>query len=107
MQTSELACIYAALICEDCSVDKSADNFVAAGKAANVSVKASSAKVMAKLLTKVDLADVLGNIAVGGGGGAAAPAAAAADKKEDAKPAAAAEPAEDTDEDMGEFGLFD
>ncbi|KAJ9469443.1 60S acidic ribosomal protein P1 [Diplonema papillatum] len=107
MQTSELACIYAALICEDCSVDKSADNFVAAGTAAGIKVKPSCAKTMAKLLTKVDLADVLGNIAVGGGGGGAAAAAAPAAAKEDAKPAAAAEPAEDTDEDMGEFGLFD
>eukprot|EP01059_Diplonema_ambulator_P017006 TRINITY_DN289_c0_g1_i1.p1 TRINITY_DN289_c0_g1~~TRINITY_DN289_c0_g1_i1.p1 ORF type:complete len:110 (+),score=42.60 TRINITY_DN289_c0_g1_i1:53-382(+) len=43
----------------------------------------------------------------GGGGGGAAPAAAAAGGKAAPAAAAAAPPAEESDEDMGDFGLFD
>ena len=104
--TTQKACMLSALICDDCGVDKSGANLVAACKAGGVSVKSSTADVFAKLLENVDLSELLGNLSCGGGGAAPAagdaPAAAAA-----APAAAAAAPAEESDEDMGDFGLFD
>eukprot|EP01064_Diplonema_japonicum_P023125 TRINITY_DN33578_c0_g2_i1.p2 TRINITY_DN33578_c0_g2~~TRINITY_DN33578_c0_g2_i1.p2 ORF type:complete len:109 (+),score=48.49 TRINITY_DN33578_c0_g2_i1:57-383(+) len=106
LATTEVACMYAALICEDCAVDKSAANITAACKAAGVTVKSNQAATFEKLLGSIELKDLLSNISAGGGGGGgAAPAAAAGGAS---APAAAAAPKEESeeDDDMG-FGLFD
>ena len=104
---AELGMMYSALLCQDCGVDLSGENLVAACKAAGVSVPASKATIFASLCEKIDLSEVLGNMAVGGGGGAPAASGDAA-PADASKPAAAAAPAEESegDDDMG-FGLFD
>ena len=104
--THQNAAMFAALVCHDCGVEVSSENIKAASKAGGVDIKASYADVFASVLGKVNLDDLLGNLAVGGG---AAPAAAAAPAGGAAPAAAAAAPAaepSEEDEDMG-FGLFD
>eukprot|EP01063_Lacrimia_lanifica_P015097 TRINITY_DN2183_c0_g3_i8.p3 TRINITY_DN2183_c0_g3~~TRINITY_DN2183_c0_g3_i8.p3 ORF type:complete len:105 (+),score=52.63 TRINITY_DN2183_c0_g3_i8:67-381(+) len=103
---SEISCMYAALLCKDSGVEVTAANIEAACKAAKAPVSKSAPAVFAALFEKVDVEDLLSNLSVGGGG--AAPAGGAPAAAAEAAPAAAAPaPVEESDEDMGDFGLFD
>merc|ERR1712202_98990 len=107
--TSELACVYAALILTDDQIDITADKINTILNAANVPVESYWPGLFAKALEGVDVKSLICNVGVGsGGGGAAAGAGAAADEaKEEVKEEAAKEESEEeSDDDMG-FGLFD
>ncbi|XP_054760047.1 large ribosomal subunit protein P1-like [Lytechinus pictus] len=107
--TSELACVYSALILQDDEVPITADKLQTLIKAAGVNVEPYWCSLFAKALSSVDLSTLIANVGAGGGGGgaAAAPAgdaggeAPAEEKKEEVK-----EESEESDDDMG-FGLFD
>ena len=102
---SELACVYAALICADDGVEISAENISTIVKAAGVEVESYWPTLFAKLAEKKDIMELVTAVGAGGGGGAVAAAGGAAG----AGAAAEAEPEkveEEEDEDMG-FSLFD
>eukprot|EP00878_Enallax_costatus_P009606 GHUV01010037.1.p2 GENE.GHUV01010037.1~~GHUV01010037.1.p2 ORF type:complete len:110 (+),score=49.36 GHUV01010037.1:47-376(+) len=109
MSTSELACVYAALILHDDGLDITADNINSIVKAAGITVEPYWPSLFVKLFAKKSIEDLICNVGAGGGGApaAAAPAAGgaaaggAAAPKEEKKE----EPSEE-DEDMG-FSLFD
>eukprot|EP00168_Porphyra_purpurea_P010070 TRINITY_DN247_c0_g1_i2.p3 TRINITY_DN247_c0_g1~~TRINITY_DN247_c0_g1_i2.p3 ORF type:complete len:106 (+),score=44.25 TRINITY_DN247_c0_g1_i2:151-468(+) len=105
MATSEMACVYAALILHDESISITEDKISALVKAANVNVEAFWPSLFAKLLQKVSVDDIVKGMSsapTAGAPAAAAPADGAAPAEEEKKE----ESEEEEDEDMG-FGLFD
>merc|ERR1711972_949607 len=110
MGSSELACVYAALILADDDVAITSEKITTILKAANVEVESYWPGLFAKALESVDVKTLITNVGSGAGaapaGGAPAAAAssdapAAVEKKEEKK-----EESEEEDDDMG-FGLFD
>merc|ERR1711973_901321 len=107
--TSELACVYSALILHDDDVDITADKIQKICAAANVAVEPFWPGLFAKALEGRNIGDLISNVgSAPAAGGAAAGAAAGGDapaaaeeKKEEKK-----EESEESDDDMG-FGLFD
>ncbi|EDO40097.1 predicted protein [Nematostella vectensis] len=107
--TSELACVYSALILHDDDVAITADKIETLVKAAKINVEPFWPGLFAKALQGHNIADLILSAGAPGAGGAvaAAPAAGgeakAEEKKEEAKKE---ESEEESDDDMG-FGLFD
>merc|ERR1712172_73018 len=108
--SSELACVYAALILADDDVAITPEKLTTILKAAGVDVEPYWPELFAKALESCDLKSLITSVGSGVGaapaaGGGAAPAAEAA-----AAPAAEEkkkeESEEEEDDDMG-FGLFD
>merc|ERR1712002_392477 len=112
ISTSELACVYSALILYDDDIDITGEKMAKIISAAKVNVEAFWPGLFAKALQGRNIGDLICNVgsapAAGGGaapaaGGDAAAAPAAEEKKEEKK----AESEESgSDDDMG-FGLFD
>ncbi|KAG0486173.1 hypothetical protein HPP92_008268 [Vanilla planifolia] len=113
MSVSEVACSYAALILYDDNIPITAEKIVTLVKAANINVESFWATLIAKLLEKRSVDDLILSVGSGGGGsavavgapvagGGVAAAAEAAPVVEEKKE----EPKEESDEDMG-FSLFD
>ncbi len=105
--TSELACVYAALILADEDIAITGEKISTILKAAKLEVEPYWPGLFAKALESADVKELITNV---GSGVGAAPAAAAAPaggaapaeaKKEEKK-----EESEEEDDDMG-FGLFD
>jgi len=110
--SSELACVYAALLLADDEVEVSGDNIKKVIEAAKIEgVEGYLPGLFAKALDGVDVNTLVANIGSGGGGGggggggAAAPAAADAGGAAPAAEAKKEESEEGSDESMG--GLFD
>ncbi|XP_056634090.1 60S acidic ribosomal protein P1 [Diorhabda carinulata] len=110
--TTEIACVYSALILADDDIAITGEKIQTILKAANVDVEPYWPGLFAKALEGVNVKELITNIGSGvGGGGAAGPAAAAApdavaaaapakeEKKKESEP-------EESDDDMG-LGLFD
>jgi len=111
MSSSELACVYAALILADDDVAITSEKITTILKAANVEVESYWPGLFAKALESVDVKTLITNVGSGVGGAAAsggggAPAAAAAEATEEKKEEKKEESEESEDDDMG-FGLFD
>ena len=110
MSTSELACVYSALILQDDGLEISADNLNTLIKAANVEVDSYWPGLFAKALDGIDIKTLVSNVGSGAGapaaGGAGAAAADAAPAEEAAVEEKKEESEEESDDDMG-FGLFD
>merc|ERR1712013_75308 len=112
ISTSELACVYSALILYDDDIDITAEKMTKIIQAAKVNVEAFWPGLFAKALQGRNIGDLTCNVgsapaaggaAAPGGAGDAAAAPAAEEKKEEKK----AESEESgSDDDMG-FGLFD
>merc|ERR1712042_274407 len=111
IMSSELACVYAALILADDDVAITPEKITTILKAANVEVEPYWPGLFAKALESCDLKTLITTVGSGVGSAPAAGGAAAA-AGGDAAPAAEAAPAkkeeseEEEDDDMG-FGLFD
>merc|ERR1712007_188141 len=86
MSTSELACVYAALILQDDGLEISADNLNTLIKAADVDVDSYWPGLFAKALDGIDIKTLVSNVGSGAGGaGAAAADAPAEEAKEEEK----------------------
>merc|ERR1712002_491261 len=107
--SSELACVYAALILADDDVAITPEKINTILKAAGVEVEPYWPGLFSKALESCDLKSLITSVGSGVGSapaaGGAAPAAAAA-PAEEAAPAKKEESEEEDDDDMG-FGLFD
>merc|ERR1712025_445165 len=99
MATSELSCVYAALILQDDGLEISAENLNTLIKAADVECDSYWPGLFAKVLEGIDIKSLVSN--VGAGGGAPAEAAAEEEVKEEVKEESEEE---ESDDDMG-FGL--
>ena len=111
ISTSELACVYSALILYDDDIDITGEKMAKIISAAKVNVEAFWPGLFAKALQGRNIGDLICNVGSAPAAGGAAPAAAAAggdapaaeEKKEEAKKE---ESESGSDDDMG-FGLFD
>merc|ERR1712106_307197 len=112
MASSELACVYAALILADDDVAITPEKIATILKAAGVEVEPYWPGLFAKALESCDLKSLITSVGSGVGAapaaGGAAPAAggAAPAAEAAAAPAKKEESEEEEDDDMG-FGLFD
>merc|ERR1712241_1472421 len=108
MSTSELACVYSALILQDDGLEITADNLNTLIKAANVDVEFYWPGLFAKALDGIDIKTLVSNVGSGVGAAPAAGGAADAPAAEEAKVEEKKEESEEeeSDDDMG-FGLFD
>ncbi|XP_033099092.1 60S acidic ribosomal protein P1-like [Anneissia japonica] len=105
--TSELACVYSALILHDDDVAITADKISTLVNAANVSVEPFWPGLFAKALEGASIADLVRNVGSASAAPAAGDAAGAADAQaEEKKEEAKKEETESSDDDMG-FGFFD
>ncbi|XP_072328266.1 large ribosomal subunit protein P1-like [Scyliorhinus torazame] len=106
--TTELACIYSALILHDDEVSVTEDKLNAPIKIVGVTIEPFWPSLFAKALTNIDVNSLTCNVDAGSSAPAAAAVVstaapvAAEEKKEEKKK----EESEDSDDDMG-FGLFD
>eukprot|EP00891_Asterochloris_glomerata_P006627 jgi/Astpho2/6627/gw1.00101.179.1_t len=71
-QTSELACVYAALILHDDGQDISSDKMTTLIEAAGVKVEPYWPGLFAKLFETANVGDLITNVGAGGGGAAVA-----------------------------------
>jgi large subunit ribosomal protein LP1 len=112
VSTSELACVYSALILYDDDIDITGEKMAKIISVAKVNVEAFWPGLFAKALQGRNIGDLICNVgSAPAAGGAAAPAAAggdaaapAAEEKKEEKKAESSESG--SDDDMG-FGLFD
>merc|ERR1712002_641319 len=112
ISTSELACVYSALILYDDDIDITGEKMAKIISAAKVNVEAFWPGLFAKALQGRNIGDLICNVGSAPAAGGAAPAAAAGDaapaaeeeKKEEKKEES--ESGSGSDDDMG-FGLFD
>merc|ERR1712240_991224 len=112
ISTSELACVYSALILYDDDIDITGEKMAKIISAAKVNVEAFWPGLFAKALQGRNIGDLICNVGSAPAAGGAAPAAAAGgdagaaapaeEKKEEKKE----ESESGSDDDMG-FGLFD
>ncbi|XP_028404920.1 60S acidic ribosomal protein P1-like [Dendronephthya gigantea] len=113
MSSSELACVYSALILHDDDVPITGEKIQSLLNAAGVIVEPFWPGMFAKALEGRNIGDLLCSVGTPGGGGgapaaggAAAGGEAAADDAKEEKKEEKKEESEESDDDMG-FGLFD
>ncbi|RMX48075.1 large ribosomal subunit protein P1-like [Pocillopora verrucosa] len=113
--TSELACVYSALILHDDGIAITAEKIEKLIKAAKVDVEPFWPGLFAKALEGHSLESLIQSAGAPGAGGAAAPAAGGGgapaagggdEAKEEEKKEEKKDESEESDDDMG-FGLFD
>merc|ERR1712154_203804 len=97
--TSELACVYSALILADDEIDITGEKINTILKAAKVTVEPFWPSLFAKALTGCNVKELISS--VGSGAGAAPAAGGAAPAAEEKKEEKKEEPEEESDDDMG------